>query len=98
MIDSTIYGVVIDSRYEDAGEIAQMHRFLKLLHEEYPSLCELIKSLFYDSNSSYCTFKFNSLPDYESEEMRNIFHVARRSLVQFEWDNGMEHFEGPESK
>jgi hypothetical protein len=92
-----IHGIEIESRYDDAGEIQQMKGFVELLYEENPSSCPFIKRLFYDSNNSYCTFIFNDpQPDFDSEEMRDILHVARRRISQFQWVHGMEHSVEPD--
>ncbi len=92
-----IHGIEIESRNNSESEISQMKEFVETLHKESPELCGLVERLFYDSNSSCCTFEFNSpRPDLDSEEMRSILWIARRHLVQFEWDGEMEHLEGPE--
>jgi hypothetical protein len=94
-----IHGIEIASRYNSESEISQMKGFVEALQAEAPELCGLIESLFYDSNSSYCDFEFiDQRPDFDSEEMRTILWIARRHLVQFEWNGHMEHFEGPDAK
>lgn len=78
-----IRGIEIVSRKGIESEVVEMVEFCELVFEA--GLAVFIVSLFYDSNSNVCSFKFESPIDQYGDLSRSILAIASKSISQFEW-------------
>lgn len=82
-------GVEIESRHGIARELSELLAFADELAK---TPCEhLVKSAYYDSNSSCCTFAFTQPIDEYGIEAAIILEAANNTISQFDWFNSIKH-------
>jgi len=78
------YGIELSTRYSKCSEMIEMLHFAQLAAEA--GAAAFVKSLFYDSKASLCTFTWHGEIDAEAEA--TLRACADRSIMQYQWVNG----------
>lgn len=85
----TAFGISLTTRHAKAREMAEMLLFAQAAAKA--GVNTLVKAVFYDSNSSSCTFELTSQLQENSAGERKLLDAAALTLSQFEWHGTVHH-------
>ncbi|MCC7732758.1 hypothetical protein [Klebsiella pneumoniae] len=77
----TAFGITISTRYDRAGEMAEMLQFTKKAARA--GLHHFVEEIFYDSKADLCTFKFVDGFDQNGEDAQKFKRIAAETIGQY---------------
>jgi len=85
----SVFRILVSSRYGKTRELIEMMRFAEAAAGA--AVAHHVKSLFYDSAAGLCTIDVDVAVTRYSEVEDEILRIAKQTLSQFNWHDGIEH-------
>jgi hypothetical protein len=85
----TAFGIVIDSRYSQANELAQLLRFAESTAQK--NVAHYVKRAFYDSKAGMCFFELDQSVEKGDPIAEVILQSATECVDYFDWFGSAEY-------
>ena len=85
----TAFGINIESRYGNAGEIIEMINFSRIAAQN--NIAHYVERVEYDSKAGYCNFELDDSVVDGDPIANSLRNAALKAISQFDWFGIHEH-------